>query len=381
MTESVEALRALVDQPSSPPPSIGEIHERASSRRRRRTTVRVATAVLASVAAAVAIVPLLRAPDQTARVVAGPPETTMAVTPAAAGTHLEFPVPEGWSTLFAVGNRMVVTTRPLSDADLVLALLGRDDASFAAFPVDGVVVVVGGDPLQAKYGFKPDGTPIDPGPAYALGAERALPGGVRFRRGDVPQSDVRIASYAGASAPASRLRQAEAIAAGLRLVTTGDPSVRPPPPPPGSRPGLPSGGLPVPEAGLPEVARVPASGSTLLLVAGSDCAYLRWVDSQTTLPGYQPLGGACGTRPAGTATVVLGGALLVMRGPDTAPSTVAIFRAGAQVRKVSARLADGRSVPATVGVDGWGLVASDGRLVALTGVDASGRPVPEQLVG
>jgi len=137
----------------------------------------------------------------------------------------------------------------------------------------------------------------------------------------------------------------------------------------------------VPETGLPEVARVAASGSTLLLVAGSDCAYLRWVDAQPASPGYQSLAGACGTRPTGTAIAPLGAALSVMRGPGTTPSTVAIFRAGPQVRMVAARLADGRAVPATVNADGWGLVASDGRIVALTGVDASGRPVPEQLVG
>jgi hypothetical protein len=137
----------------------------------------------------------------------------------------------------------------------------------------------------------------------------------------------------------------------------------------------------VPERGLPEVARASASGSTLVLVAGQNCSYLRWVDAQTTLPGYQPLAGACGTRPAGTTIEALGSPVLVMRGPGTAPSTVVIFRSGTGVARFSARLADGRTVPASIGADGWGVVASDGRIVAVGGVDTQGRSVPETLVG
>jgi hypothetical protein len=141
------------------------------------------------------------------------------------------------------------------------------------------------------------------------------------------------------------------------------------------------GTLPVLEAGLPEVARVSASGSTLVLVAGQDCAYVRWVDAQPSLPGYQPLAGACGTRPPGTTIQAVGQPVLVMRGPDTVPSTVVILRSGAGVARFSARLADGRTVPASIGADGWGLVASDVRVVAVTGTDLQARNLPEQLVG
>ena len=145
----------------------------------------------------------------------------------------------------------------------------------------------------------------------------------------MPQSGVKIASYAGPSAPADRLREAEAIASGLRLVRTGDPSVRPEPPPPGSRPGLPLGTLPVPESGIETFGRP----------------------------------------------------VLVMRGPGTQPSTVVIFRTGPNLARFSARLADGRTVNASTGIDGWGLVASDGRIVGVRGDDTQGGAVPEQLVG
>ena len=341
--------------------------------------------------ATVAVVPLVDQPsDRPTQVVAGPDgaaaptSTTLArefTAGAPAGTRLNFQVPDGWTTLFALGDRMVVATRPLSESDRALALLARDDVSFGAFPADGVVVVVGGDPTQAKYQQGANGSTVGPGPVYALGDERVLAGGVRVRRGDVPQSGVRIASYAGPAAPAARRQEAEDIATGLRLVTTGDPSVRPPPPPPGSRPGLPQGTLPVAEAGLPEVARTAASGSTLVLVAGRNCAYLRWVDAQPELPGHQPLTGGCAARPPGTAMEDLGGAVPVMRVPGMAPSTVVMIRMGQQVRRVAARLADGATVPAAIGSDGWALVAAQGRIVALTGIDAEGRPVPEVLVG
>ncbi len=313
------------------------------------------------------------------------PATTLALEFIAGqpiGTRLDVTVPPGWTKLFAAGERLVVSTRPLSDADRTLALLARNDAAFSSgFPADAVVVVVGGDPVEAKYTTGPDGSQVAPGPAYALGPERVLAGGVRVRRGDVPQSIVKIASYAGPKAPASRLAEAEVIAGGLRLVRTGDPSVHPSPPPPGSRPGLPAGTLPVPETGLPEVARAAASGSTLVLVAGHDCAYLRWVDAQRELPGYQPLAGGCATRQPGTMIETLGQPVPVMRGPGSAPATVVMFRAGTGVARLTARLADGRTVPATTGADGWGLVATEGRVVGLTAIDPQGRSAPEQLVG
>ena len=397
MTEPVEGLRALVEYPPAPAPALEQLRRRVEVRRRRR---RSAWAALAGVGAMVAAIPLVDRPSgKPVRVIAGPDTTVPGVVltaPADAtsttapfefvagqplGTRLDYQVPAGWQKLFAEGERLLLATRPLSEADRALALLARNDAAFTAFPADGVVVAVGGDPTEAKGTMAADGTLILPGPAYALGPEKVLAGGVRVRRGDVPQSIVRIASYAGPSAPANRLREAEAIASGLRLVRTGDPAVRPEPPPPGSRPGLPTGALPVPESGLPEVARTPASGSTLVLVAGKDCAYLRWADAQTSLPSYQPLAGGCGTRPSGTFIETFGQPVLVMRGPDTQPSTVVIFRAGPGLARLSARLADGRTVNASIGADGWGLVATGGRIVAVSGIDVQGRAVPETLVG
>ena len=53
--------------------------------------------------------------------------------------------------------------------------------------------------------------------------------------------------------------------------------------------------------------------ATLVLVAGRDCAYLRWADAQTSLPGYQPLAGGCATRPSGTVIETFGQPVLVMR--------------------------------------------------------------------
>ncbi len=144
---------------------------------------------------------------------------------------------------------------------------------------------------------------------------------------------------------------------------------------------MPTGPLPVPETDLPEVARTAASGSTLLLVAGQNCAYLRWVDAQMSLPGYQPLAGACdGARPTGTTIETFGQPVLVGRGPGSTQSTVVILRSGAAVSRISARLADGRTVPVPIGADGWGVVAGDGRIVAVTGIDAQGRSLPETLV-
>jgi hypothetical protein len=399
--EPAEGLRTLLE--SSPPaPPVEVLRGRVDVRRRRRRTVWTALAGMAAVAVAV---PMVNRPaDEPVRVIAGPDTTVPATVPGVALTvpaadptsttipiefvagrpisyRIDFTAPPGWQTLFAAADHMVVATRPLSDSDRALALLARNDSSFSAFPADGVVVVVGNDPLEAKGTMAPDGTLILPGPAYGLGPEKFLAGGVRVRRGDVPQSSVKIASYAGPRAPANRLQEAETIASGLRLIRTGDPSVRPEPPPPGSRPGLPAGTLPVAEAGLPEVARTAASGSTLVLVAGQNCAYLRWADAQTSLPGYQPLAGGCGTRPSGTFIETFGQPVIVTRGPDTQPSTVVIFRTGPNLARFSARLADGRTVAASIGLDGWGLVAGDGRIVAVSGIDTQGRPVPETLVG
>ena len=381
------AVTAPVEDPRRPV----EVH-----RRRRRTV----WAALAGVAAVAAVITLVERPsDEPVRVVAGPDTTVPGVTvpaPAAdptsttiplefvAGqplsTRLDYQVPTGWQKLFADGDRVLLATRPLSDADRALALLARNDPAFTSFPADGVVVAVGYDPTEAKGTVAPDGTLILPGPAYGLGPEKVLAGGVRVRRGDVPQSIVRIASYAGRSAPANRLQEAETIASGLRLIRTGDPSVRPPPPPVGSRPGLPTGPLPVAEAGLPEVARATAGGSTLVLVAGQDCAYLRPLDAQPSQPGYQPLGGACGPRPAGSTVTAIGQPIPVMGPPGTDRSVVTMFRSGTSIARFTARLADGRTVSPAIGTDGWALVVGPGTVLAVSGIDTRGQAVPEQLV-
>ena len=365
---------------------------------RRRHT---AWAALAGVAAVVAAIPLLDRPsEEPVRVIAGPDTTVPGVAiPAPAadptsttvpfefvagqplGTRLDYQVPAGWLTLFAEGERLLLATRPLSDADRALALLARNDAAFTSFPADGVAVAVGGDPTEAKGTLAADGTLVLPGPAYALGPEKVLAGGVRVRRGDVPQSIVRIASYAGPSAPANRRQEAETIASGLRLVRTGDPAVRPPPPPTGSRPGLPSGPLPVAEAGLPEVARTTAGGIALVLVAGQDCAYLRSLDAQTSQPGYQPLGGGCGSRPSGSTVTAIGQPIPVMGPPGTERSTVTIVRSGPSMARFTARQADGGTGFPAIGADGWALVVGTGTVVAVSGIDTQGRAVPEQLVG
>jgi hypothetical protein len=194
----------------------------------------------------------------------------------------------------------------------------------------------------------------------------------------VPQSIVRIASYAGRSAPAARLQEAEAIAAGVHLVRVGDPSVLPPPPPVGSRPGLPGGPLPVAAKDLPEVARVQAGGMTLVLVAGHDCAYLRPLD---TAPEAEPLGGACATRPAGTAIAPVGQPVLVHGLPGSSSSTVTILRSGPAIARFTARLVDGRTAMPAIGTDGWAVVVDSVRVVAVTGVDVQGRTLPEQPLG
>lgn len=365
-------------------------------RRRRRP----AWAALAGVAVVAAVITVVDRPsDEPVRVVAGPDTTVPGVTvpaPAAdptsttiplefvAGqplsTRLDYQVPAGWQKQFAEGDRVLLATRPLSDADRALALLARNDPAFTSFPADGVVVAVGYDPTEAKGTLAPDGTLILPGPAYGLGPEKVLAGGVRVRRGDVPQSIVRIAAYAGPAAPANRRQDAETIASGLRLVRTGDPSVRPPPPPVGSRPGLPTGPLPVPEAGLLEVARTTASGGTLVLVAGRDCAYLRPLDAKPSQPGYQPLGGACGPRPAGSTITAVGQPIPVMGPPGTDRSVVTIFRSGPSIARFTARLADGRTASPAIGADGWAVVAGAGTVVAVSGIDSRGQAVPEQLV-
>lgn len=125
--------------------------------------------------------------------------------------------------------------------------------------------------------------------------------------------------------------------------------------------------------GLPEVARAPASGSTLVLEAGQDCAYLRWADAQ---PGDRPLAGGCGARTPGHFVETFGPPVLVGDG-----LTAAILHGGPSMARFSARLADGRAVDGSLGTDGWAMVVADGRIVGVSGIDRQGLPVPEWIVG
>jgi hypothetical protein len=366
---------------------VDDLRARVAVRKRLRARRRLMAAGVAVAAMAVVVVPLLDRPDdRPTRVVAGPEPAPGATTTVPVGfvpgvpvsSRLEYSVPPGWETVFADSHRLVVATRPLSDRDRELALLGRTDAAFTGLPNDAVVVAVGLDSLEARSGTDWDGTSLDPKP-YAVAEQQALPGGIKVRRG-VVESGVRVTTYAGGAAPSTRLQEADDLAGGIRRVTTGDPSVRPPPPPPGSTVGLPGGPLPVPEQGLPEVARTGAGSTGLVLVAGQDCAYLRRADAQLDLPAHRPEAGACGARPPGTGIAALGQPVLLMGGPGTEWRSAVILRAGPAVRSVSARTADGRSVAATLGEDGWGMAVSTGRLFLLTAFDAAGRPVAEAFV-
>ncbi len=144
-------------------------------------------ASLATVLAAVAMVPLVdRSSDSPVRVVTGPEpgndsttSTTLALEFVAGQpvrTRADLPVPDGWETLFVQDDRRVVGTRPLSEADRARALLARNDVAFTSFPADAVVVALGYDRLQAESGFEWDGTPIDHGPALALGPRTGAAG-------------------------------------------------------------------------------------------------------------------------------------------------------------------------------------------------------------
>ena len=364
MTEGLEGLRQLVEYPAAAPYPVDELHRRVAARSRRRNRRRAAVAGLVAVASCVGAIPLLdRVDDRPTRVATGPgPGSVFAdTTQAPPGTRLEFSVPDGWETLSYDGRELVVATRPLTNLDLRLALLGRADVSFDAFPADAVVLVVGIDPLEPKYGTNWDGTQLDPGPPYALGGERVLPDGVRFRRGDVPQSMVRIASYAGPAAAGSQLRQAEEVARSLRQVPTGVPAVGGP-----VTPGRYAAQV------LSEVARAGAGDAAMLLEADDDCAYARPAGSRTQLTGQDRMGGGCGTRPAGSGITVVGSAFQIWGDPGTPPSSAGIVRVGPGVRTVSARTADGRSVPAVLGKDGWAIAVARGRIVTFTAFDAQG---------
>ncbi|MCA1842071.1 MAG: hypothetical protein LC792_02565, partial [Actinobacteria bacterium] len=210
-------------------------------------------------------------------------------------------------------------------------------------------------------------------------------GGVRVRRGDVPQSSVLLAAYAGPTAPAEAVRQAESVAASVRLVPTSDPL---PAPPAGSKPGFAAGVPTVPDDRLKTVATATANGLALTLDAGDGCAVVRAGDS------HQPLAGGCADRPAGgdvttVATTVTPGLPPVppvasgANGPATFPMSLAIVvvaRAGGDVRGIRAVLVDGGNIDAVPSADGWAILVTTGRPYRLDAYDGRGRLVGEAVV-
>ena len=361
MTDLAEGLSVLVARPAAPPPPVEDLRRRVVARARRRARRRAGFAGMAVAAVSLVLLPLVHRPGDRTTIATGPP----GVAGATKTTHLEYTLPDGWLRLDADGQELVLATRPLSDRDVMLARLTRADASFSALPPDAVVLAVGLDPLEAKYGTDWDGHNIDPGPAYALGPERVLPDGVRFRRGDVPQSVIRIASYAGVAATPAQQREAEVIAASIRQVGAAAPL------PPRTSPTLPPGGL-------PEVARAGDGASTLVLRAGGDCADARLVDSQSS--SSAGLSDGCLGRPSGSSLAAVGAAFAVWGAPGFPPSSAAILRAGPGVQGVVARTADGRSFPAAIGAGGWGMAVVPGRVFDLVAVDGAGQEGAEAFV-
>ena len=141
MTEPADGLRTLVDLPALSPEPVEELRRRVGVRRRRRNRGRAALGALAAGVVAIGAVPLLdRSTGTRTQVVAGPglaspsPPTTAGhefVAGQQLGTRLEVTVPPGWQTLLAAGERIVLATRPLSDADRALAELARNDVAFS----------------------------------------------------------------------------------------------------------------------------------------------------------------------------------------------------------------------------------------------------------
>lgn len=358
---------------------------------------------MAVAVAAVAVVAALALPrlagdgdDTTVR--AGPSDVPIIGQAALAAPRVEMALQAGWQTLLAEGETLVVGTRPLVERDLHLAVLARDDVAFSAFPVDGVVLVVGGDRLQAKYVGDPsratrtttaDGSEevhmgtdafVGPGPALALGPAKPVSGGITVRRGDVPKSTRTLAGYFGPGAAAALTAQAEAMAATVRIPPLDQASM--PPPPPGSRPSFDSGG---PPAGTPlsEVASFTMPGAVYTARAGGNCADVVAGGSP------QPLAGGCSPgRLTGNAVHVTavsfnlgsppvappGQTFAPGRGP-VPPATIVLARAGPEVRSLVAVLVDGRTIPAALGRDGWALVAAGARPYLLEVRDTAGKAV------
>ena len=124
--------------------------------------------------------------------------------------------------------------------------------------------------------------------------------------------------------------------------------------------------------GLPEVARATAGGSTLVLQASRDCAYLRWADAQ---PADPPVAGGCGTRTRDHSVQTFGPPVLMGDGV-----TAVILSGGPSMARFSARLADGRTVEGPLSSEGWAMVVADSRVAGVSGVDVQGLPVPEWIV-
>jgi hypothetical protein len=352
------------------------------------------------IASAIAVPRILRDDGPVASVRTGPIGAAPSVGRATpAPPTVEMQVADGWQTLLADGDRLVVGTRPLAERDLLLALLARDDVAFSAFPPDAAVLVVGGDRLKAKYLSDPSkGTRtttasgaemvelgpdalIAPGPAFGLGPVRQMAGGVAARLGDVPQSTSTIAAYFGPTAPVSYILQAEAMAATVHLLPT-DPAASPPPL--GSRPGFDAGTVPA-GARLHPVASFSTSGTTYTARGDGDCA-------DVVLSGsLQPQAGGCSRgRPEGSDVDVVavmftpglpqlpppGQAFAPGKAPP-APVMIVLARVGPEAHAVGAVLIDGRTVPAAVGTDGWALVVTGPRPFLLEVRNARGEVVTQ----
>ncbi len=378
MAELESALKAMVERPDSEPPPLQELERRVARRRRRRGVWR-AVGLAALLLVVAATVPLLAADHRPTVVHTGPATTVRdptTVTQAYQPERIDLPLPDGWQTLAAQERgSLAIGTRKLTDRDLTLARLARGDAAFQDFPADGVVFVVGHDPLEAKY--RGGSEMAGPGPAFALGDAKTLSGGVRVRRGEIPQSSWILAAYLGRDAPDADIRQAESLAATVLLIPAKGVG---PPPPPGSRPGFDAGPVPVADDRLRAVATMSAGGYHLTLRVGDGCAVV------TTSNGSADsrIGGACPVGPAPDAVAVVGSPIGVPTLPPpsnssgsvyTDPTTAVIFRTGPSVTAVRATLADGRVVDAKLGAGGWGLAATEGRIFWLEAYDAAGNLV------
>lgn len=397
MVELERSLRSLVEHPIRLPEPMEELERRVAVRQRQRARKRAAALVV--VLAVLGSLPVLAGLREGDTVVdTGPIQQPVTPTTlqSSGPSRVQAIVPSGWEQLHAEGERLVVATRPLSDRDLRLALLARDDVVFGSFPADAVVFVVGSDRFVAKYTLGEVGRTVTggketirggitgtPGPANGLGEEKVLAGGVRVRRGDVPRSGVLLAAYAGPRAPAERMAEAESIAASVRLQAFTGPVPPPPPGPPGFDSGVPK----VPEERMQPVAATSVGGLGVGLLAAEGCAVVRIAASQ------QSIGGGCRDRPSPEEPVSVVSSTLAMAPPpffpggpgpgsSAAPVTpvVVVVRVAPEVRTVRALLVDGGTVDAVLGPDGWGLVATAGRPYLLEAYDGRGRVIAETAV-